>query len=722
MCLKPLNIHYSMENQASVYDEEAMTALELAGRTTAKVNEVVDKVNNFTSEMTEKHEALVQSVPGVVAEDVQKHIDNGVFDSQIGKYANNLEGRLNNLILNGEENSAEVLDIRADVQGFVFDNAGNAVREQYAHAIMGNAGLCKVYPGSINADDGTFYQETEIRLVTSLIDVRQILYTHINTGFMYRVYFYGEDIEYLGCTEWNKGYYTFDHLLSTGVHFVRFVLARENATSITTDDLSKVGFDIYNMDDLTNAGVKAVSVPFVNGTVAAHNGAIEYRESRLISPLMKAGPLLAIPKDGWQVHFICYDQDVNYLGATNMYKRPVTSLELIADTAYIRIIQSHVDSSAVSTADLPGMTLYMADTEMVDDWNNGAPAFLHEMMNTAYSTIGTLPINTEEHFRFASALGFNALKGDVRLTKDGELVMSHDAGYTLDADGHLTENYNSSNSTPWRSVNMVDIQSLTFPGGQPVCPFETYLQVCVETGKIAYITLRDEDIMETVTKVVETLRKYDMVDRCVINSYTMQTLETVRLFSRSIPVSMVISHMANATMNDVAKVQNLGNSILTTFYYPDENGATTLQTDKPVLDYAHTNGVVVHTAQVKDATEYNTCLKYGIKGFHLLRNLTPYAPSVYGMRVGFGDNNTVELSVYNTNTPNIFSKCTGYISGNYLCIEIGDKNLETRIRNLPHVAIANVRQSAPVVGFYNAGILKFPYDESKIVYDITIMV
>ena len=38
--------HYSMNNPASVYDEEAMTALELAARTAGKVNECVDAVND----------------------------------------------------------------------------------------------------------------------------------------------------------------------------------------------------------------------------------------------------------------------------------------------------------------------------------------------------------------------------------------------------------------------------------------------------------------------------------------------------------------------------------------------------------------------------------------------------------------------------------------------------------------------------------------------------
>lgn len=79
MAIKPLNHHYSMENPASIFDEEAMTALELAGRTTAKVNECVQMVNN---------------IPETVAQDVQKHIDSGKFDDQVDKYAGQLKQQI----------------------------------------------------------------------------------------------------------------------------------------------------------------------------------------------------------------------------------------------------------------------------------------------------------------------------------------------------------------------------------------------------------------------------------------------------------------------------------------------------------------------------------------------------------------------------------------------------------------------------------------------------
>ena len=46
-------------------------------------------------------------------------------------------------------------------------------------------------------------------------------------------------------------------------------------------------------------------------------------------------------------------------------------------------------------------------------------------------------INTAKHYEWAAKQGvFSALKGDVRPTLDGELIMCHDAGFTLSTGGH----------------------------------------------------------------------------------------------------------------------------------------------------------------------------------------------------------------------------------------------------------------------------------------------
>lgn len=134
MALNPLYHHYAMENPASVYDEEAMTALELAGRTTAKVNEAVQAFNKLETETNAHLAKQDKDIPVKVETAVQDHIDNGDFDSAISEYAGDLEGRLNNLlgkVTTGTTSmDAEVIDARLTAFGKTKANTGEAIRSQ----------------------------------------------------------------------------------------------------------------------------------------------------------------------------------------------------------------------------------------------------------------------------------------------------------------------------------------------------------------------------------------------------------------------------------------------------------------------------------------------------------------------------------------------------------------------------------------------------------------
>lgn len=139
--IEKMSLHYSFTNPASVHDEEALTALELAGRQGAKINEIIDSQNE-----------LVESTPGRIASEVKNHIEKGTFDEQIDKHTDEIvkaierqsdefnvdiqrvEGRVDSLVgatVNGSTTlDAEVIDIRTDEYGNTHVNAGTAVRKQ----------------------------------------------------------------------------------------------------------------------------------------------------------------------------------------------------------------------------------------------------------------------------------------------------------------------------------------------------------------------------------------------------------------------------------------------------------------------------------------------------------------------------------------------------------------------------------------------------------------
>lgn len=67
MSIEPIN-HYSLTNPASVYDEEALTALELAARTAGKVNEVIKDNEAFKEQHRQENVEFIENINNQNAE------------------------------------------------------------------------------------------------------------------------------------------------------------------------------------------------------------------------------------------------------------------------------------------------------------------------------------------------------------------------------------------------------------------------------------------------------------------------------------------------------------------------------------------------------------------------------------------------------------------------------------------------------------------------------
>lgn len=143
---KPLYPHYAFTNPASIHDEEALTALELAGRLGAKMNEVVSAVNNINTanqEFSQNVEKELDDVKGrfeemaltldhEVAGEIIRHIQSGFFDQHIDEYAGGLIAKVQQLIENNQypetASAAELVDARAGVSGLVHASTGEHLR------------------------------------------------------------------------------------------------------------------------------------------------------------------------------------------------------------------------------------------------------------------------------------------------------------------------------------------------------------------------------------------------------------------------------------------------------------------------------------------------------------------------------------------------------------------------------------------------------------------
>lgn len=126
--------HYSLTHPASIYDEEALTALKLCARTAGKVNEAVDAFNKLEKD-TEDHLAEQDKmIPELVDETMLEHIEDGTFEGFIDRFLGNLKARVDNLLGSIKTGSttldAEVIDSRTGIAGEGYSSLGDALRSQ----------------------------------------------------------------------------------------------------------------------------------------------------------------------------------------------------------------------------------------------------------------------------------------------------------------------------------------------------------------------------------------------------------------------------------------------------------------------------------------------------------------------------------------------------------------------------------------------------------------
>ena len=143
------------------------------------------------------------------------------------------------------------------------------------------------------------------------------------------------------------------------------------------------------------------------------------------------------------------------------------------------------------------------------------------------------PENTMEAFRAALALDVDQIETDVRITKDGELVLIHDATVdrTTNGTGRVDE------------MTLAELQSLCADNqkGEPfqncrIPLFTDLLELVKEHPTITldielkeYPTEGHEEVAYSVCdRVLALLEKYGFTDRCVINTFSGKLHEYIQ--------------------------------------------------------------------------------------------------------------------------------------------------------------------------------------------------
>lgn len=140
------------------------------------------------------------------------------------------------------------------------------------------------------------------------------------------------------------------------------------------------------------------------------------------------------------------------------------------------------------------------------------------------------PENTMSAFRYSVELGLDAIETDVRMTKDGHLVLIHDRAVDRTTNGKgfvdemTLEELRALDAGFWKGPEHV---------GQRIPTVEEFLELIAPTGMIVNWELKEypgelgDRAYTCADKLVELIDRYGMAERSLMNSFSQKMLEYV---------------------------------------------------------------------------------------------------------------------------------------------------------------------------------------------------
>lgn len=154
---------------------------------------------------------------------------------------------------------------------------------------------------------------------------------------------------------------------------------------------------------------------------------------------------------------------------------------------------------------------------------------------------GLKPENTVKSFVFALELGVDMLECDVRLTKDGHVVIMHDATVdrTTNGTGKVAE------------MTLEEIRHLDAGDGEQVPVLSEYLDLLAERNIPAEVEVKAPEALEPALQLI---REYGLVDRICITS-NLDVLTRARELEPSIDLGVP---SGNPSLDDVKRAASIG--------------------------------------------------------------------------------------------------------------------------------------------------------------------
>ncbi|WP_129667301.1 glycerophosphodiester phosphodiesterase [Phytoactinopolyspora endophytica] len=207
------------------------------------------------------------------------------------------------------------------------------------------------------------------------------------------------------------------------------------------------------------------------------------------------------------------------------------------------------------------------------------------------------PENTMESFRLAVEQGANELELDLRLSKDGALVVIHDATVDRTTDG----------SGAVSDMTFDELRALDAGGGQQIPSFD---EVLAGTDARLQVEIKDPDVVDNLVDVLQ--RRPDDADRV---SPTCFDPKTISVLAARLPGCVVGLINQTGSTETVAEAQELG-ARRVLFGWPG--------TDQALVTHAQERGLYYNVWLVNTPEQLYDAAALGVNGF-----TTDYPPLLF---------------------------------------------------------------------------------------------
>lgn len=224
------------------------------------------------------------------------------------------------------------------------------------------------------------------------------------------------------------------------------------------------------------------------------------------------------------------------------------------------------------------------------------------------------PENTMPAFKAAVDFGVDMIETDIRMTKDGELVLIHDrnALRTTGVDKNIDE------------MTLAEVKKLN-AGGSTENPVEIptvreFLELVKDTGVLVNWELKVypsdfgyNTAFEVADKLVNLIEKYDMADRSMMNSFSAKVLEYIfKEYKNKFPIhgQGIYKCRRSCDTAEFAETEIFNWCCL----YPNEQNSKALDF-KENFDYCMENRIISCLCISDNIDDYRKAIDYGCKMF-----------------------------------------------------------------------------------------------------------